>query len=137
MSAQSSLLACAKAEIIGLHEFFVHWFTAGSDDAVDFQRCERAFADGFTQIAPDGVPHDRAAIIARLMTAKNSLKTGFSINITAITPLWQNEHALLAGYVEQQLLDGKHTQRRSTALFVQQTSAPNGVAWRHLHETWM
>ncbi len=137
MSARRITLTSIRDEILGLHEFFVRWFCAGPSTKLDFARCEDALAADFHLVMPDGSMVERSNIIATLRAARGSAKPGFSIAIEHLAPLWQDRGAILVTYVEAQVRDGRPTRRRSSALFSAHNSAPHGVAWRHLHETWM
>lgn len=137
MSGKPSLFSCAASEIVEIHDFFARWFSGRAGAATEFERCEQAFEAEFGMVTPDGRLLGRTEIVERLRTARGSVGAGFQITIEAITPLWQSAGAILVGYVEAQLLDGRPTRRRSSALFQRRASAPNGAAWRHLHETWM
>jgi hypothetical protein len=125
----------ARREVIALHEFFVRWFTSG--EGADFASCERAFAPDFAMVTPEGKLHGRDAIVAMLRDARGALSPGFAITILDPHPVWTDGDAVLLGYVEQQYRDGRVTRRRSTALFTRDASAPRGVVWRYLQETWM
>lgn len=137
MSDRPIALTSIREEIVGLHEFFVLWFCAGPQTNLDFARCDDALAADFHMVTPDGSMVERPSLIAALRAARGSAKPGFSIAIEHLTPLWQDRGTILVTYVEAQIRDGRPTRRRSSALFSTQDSAPHGVAWRHLHETWM
>ena len=126
----------ARREVLALHDFFVVWFRPGAT-AIDFGQCEAALAPDFRMVAPDGKVNDRAAVLRRLRQARGALPADFAIVIAAIEPLWQQGDAILLGYVEEQYRSGSITRRRSTALFTAEATAPRGVVWRHLQETWM
>ncbi|SDR60144.1 hypothetical protein SAMN05444161_7328 [Rhizobiales bacterium GAS191] len=134
---ERSLLDCATAEIVERHEFFVRWYTDPSPDGAEFARSETAFDAEFVMVTPDGDAHGHAQVIEFLRGARGSADAGFRIAIEAVEPLWQGEDAILVGYVEAQQRDGLSTRRRSSALFVRSEAAPQGVAWRHLQETWL
>ena len=136
MTDARPLAELARDEVLALHELFVAWFRQGSD-AGDLGSWEAALASDFRMVTPDGVVIVRAALLERLLQARNSQPADFSIVISAIEPLWQERDAVLLGYVEQQYRSGSITRRRSTALFTAAPSAPRGVVWRHLQETWM
>jgi hypothetical protein len=136
MTDGSPLAELARREVFVLHELFGAWFRAGTT-AVDFSLCEAALAPDFCMVAPDGMVNDRAAVLQRLRQARNSQPADFAIVISAVEPLWQQGDAILLGYVEEQYRSGSTTRRRSTALFTAEPSAPRGVVWRHLQETWM
>jgi hypothetical protein len=136
MTDSVSLAEMARKEVLALHEFFVSWFRRGGPD-VDFHLCEAAFAPDFRMVMPDGVVQDRAAIVAMVRRARGALPEDFAIDISDIEPLWQERDAILLGYVEQQYRNPSITRRRSTAMFTAEPSAPRGVVWRHLQETWL
>jgi hypothetical protein len=126
----------ARDEAVALHAFFVAWFL-DQDDAPDFETCERAFAPDFRMVTPDGTAHDLAETLARLRAARGTAKPGFRIDVLDPRPVWIGDGAVLLEYVEQQYRDGRSTRRRSTGMFTLDPSAPRGVKWRHLQETWI
>jgi hypothetical protein len=137
MNANPSLLDRASAEIIAFHRFFVAWYDAATADGVDFGRCEQVFGRNFHMIPPTGRIFDRAEAIALIRSNRASFKGDFSIDIEDIRPFWEEGGMILVTYVEKQDRRGVKTARRASALFVDNPSAPHGVEWRHLHETWM
>jgi hypothetical protein len=126
------LAAAAAREIEELHGVFVELFCGWSRD---FSRCAAAFSAHFEMVTPDGKNHDRAGVLLALEKAK--APADFSIGISNIRPLWEDQKSVLIQYVEQQYRNGKTSRRLSTALFEAEAKAPCGVLWRHLHETWM
>lgn len=132
-----TLFSRAGAEVVGLHRFFVDWFVAARADAVDFSRFEDVMGEGLTMIAPSGQILDRDAVIDHVRSSRATCDDGFAISIEDIRPGWQTEGAIVVLYVEAQLRGGKHSRRQSSAVFTTSSSAPNGVEWRHLHETWL
>ena len=137
MSGASSLFSKASAEVIDLHRFFVDWFVAARADAVDFDRFERVMGEGLRMVTPDGKVLDRDAVVDHVRTSRASCDDGFAISIDDIRPGWQDADTIVVFYVEAQLRAGKHSRRQSSAVFTTSSSAPNGVEWRHLHETWL
>ena len=137
MSHKASLFSSAKAEITEIHAFFVHWFTESSAEPQEFKRLEESFDAEFAMVTPDGQLHARAEVLWRLRKAKASMEKKFAIHVEDITLLWHDGDAVLVGYVEAQTIGERHTRRRSTALLEKRDSTPNGVTWRHLHETWI
>ena len=138
MSAiNKTLFSKASAEVIDLHRFFVDWFVAERADKADFSRFERAMGDGFGMVAPDGKVLDRDAVVDHVRSSRASCDDGFTISIEDIRPGWQDADTVVVIYVEAQLRGGRRSRRQSSAVFTTSSSAPNGVQWRHLHETWL
>ena len=75
--------------------------------------------------------------MTRLLAARGSTSPDFTIETLDARAVWQAGDAALLEYVEQQYRDGRTTRRQSTALFTLAPSAPRGVVWRHLQETWI
>ncbi|MDP9138423.1 MAG: DUF4440 domain-containing protein [Pseudomonadota bacterium] len=130
------LAELARREAVALHAFFVQWFRDAAG-TVDFSFCERSLAPDFTMVTPDGRVHDRAAVLERIRQAHGTAPADFAIIIRDPRPLWQGRDAVLLGYVEQQVRDGRQTRRRSSGLFTRRPASLHGVVWRHLQETWM
>lgn len=126
----------AVREVHELHAFFVAWFRRDTAAATDFARCERALAPDFRMVAPEGNVYERAPIMARLKEMRGRDEKNFAINILQPRVVWRKDDAVLLEYIEQQYREGEETKRRSTVLFTGDPSAPLGVVWRHLHETW-
>jgi len=128
----SRLFAAAACEIVEFHTYLEELFTLRTRD---LQRCESAFSPNMTMVAPDGNRRNRADILKGLEKARAD--AGFKITISDMELLREDEKSALIHYVEQQYRDGETSRRRSTAFFEAEVSAPCGVVWRHLHETWM
>jgi len=131
------LFSRASAEVVDLHRFFVDWFVAARADTVDFTHFERVMGEGFSMIAPSGNILDRDAVIGHVRDSRATCDEGFAISIEDIRTGWQDADTIVVFYVETQLRGGKHSRRQSSAVFTTSSSAPNGVEWRHLHETWL
>lgn len=137
MSGEHSLFSRASAEVVGMHRFFVDWFVVARADAVDFGRFEAAMGESFAMVVPDGQVLDRDAVVDHVRSSRASCDDGFAISIEDIRPGWQSADTIVVFYVEAQLRAGKHSRRQSSAVFTTSSSAPNGVEWQHLHETWL
>ena len=133
----NSLFSRASTEVVDLHRFFVDWFVEARADTVDFNRFERVMGEGLTMIAPSGDVLDRDAVVDHVRESRASCDDGFVIEIEDIRPGWQTADTIVVLYVEAQLRGGKRSRRQSSAVFTANSSAPNGVEWRHLHETWL
>lgn len=127
-----------KTEICQLHDFFGAWFTgalANTDE--NFARFADVMAEGFAIISPSGKLTERPTLLTGLRAA-HGRQPGIRI--------WTQHHQLrhqagdlaLLTYEEWQMTAaGETTARLSTVLFQAQAGAPNGVAWLHVHETWL
>ena len=128
------LAELAAREVVALHEFFVAWFRPGP--APDFRACEGAFHPDFQMVTPDGRLLGRSEIIQGIQASRGRLAASLTIDILDIRTLWQEGDAVLLAYIEQQYREGRTTRRRSSALLLRAASAPRGILWRHLQETW-
>ncbi|WP_349960223.1 hypothetical protein [Rhizobium sp. ZPR3] len=137
MSQESSLFRKASAEVIDFHRFFEAWYNAATADNTDFDRCERTFGQAFHMIPPTGRLFDRAETIELIRTNRASFRGDFSIEISDIRSSFETEDTIVLTYVEAQMRAGKYSRRQASALFTASSSAPNGVEWQHLHETWL
>jgi hypothetical protein len=127
----------AIRECVELHEFFRAWLTPHNGSKLDPQRFERAFDPEFRLVGPDGGVRDRAAIVGWLHDLKEGRGADFRMEVSDFRAVWQQGDAILLEYVETQYLQGKTTQRQSTALLKRAPEAPIGIAWVHLQETWL
>ena len=128
------LAELAAREVVALHEFFVAWFRPGP--APDFRACEGAFHPDFRMVTPEGRMLGRAEIIQGIQASRGRLAASLTIDILDSRTLWQEGDAALLAYIEQQYREGRTTRRRSSALLLRAASAPRGILWRHLQETW-
>jgi hypothetical protein len=125
----------AIREVHELHEFFVHWFR-GLVGPERLERLSSALSADFRMISPSGVTDDRRSILKSMAGAHGRVEQ-IEIWIENAEIRWQTEEACLATYEEWQKRDGEVAARTSSVLFEVSTAAPNGLAWRHLHETWL
>lgn len=130
------LAADAIAEVHGLHRFFEAWL-AGTAPRTGFARCADALAPGFVQIDPAGAVNPRDALLAGLEAAHGRAGAGFAIRIADCIACCIAGPVCLVDYVEHQQTSAGPTARRSSALFGRAPGTPSGVAWLHLHETWI
>lgn len=126
--------ACER-EIRSLHEFFVEWYH-GAHERDAFDRVERALADEFTVVSPDGETVDRATVLEGVREGYDRRST-FDIEIRAVSPVVDRQAIAVVRYEEWQSTPDDETGRASVACFVPADAAPNGVAWTFLQETWI
>ena len=131
------LVDLAIRECVELHAFFLAWLSPHNGTKLDPQRFERAFDPAFRLVGPDGGVRDRAAIVGWLHDLKEGRGADFRMEVSDFNAVWQQGDAILLEYVETQYLQGKTTQRQSTALLKRAPDAPAGMVWVHLQETWL
>ena len=135
------LVDLAIRECVELHAFFLAWLRphglSANGTKLDPQRFERAFDPAFRLVGPDGGVRDRAAIVGWLHDLKEGRGADFRMEVSDFRAVWQEGDAILLEYVETQYLQGKTTQRQSTALLKRAPEAPAGMIWVHLQETWL
>lgn len=126
--------ACQR-EVVGLHEFFVEWFTGqieNSDEA--FDRVARALGSEFVLIGPDGRGRGREVVLASIR-GQYGRRADFTIEIRNFQPRLLEGGLAVVVYEEHQVVGGKANARISSAVFRGSGTAPEKVAWIHLHET--
>lgn len=136
MSGTPKLADLAWEEVVALHAFFEAWLREGNAP-MDFSEVEQAIGQDFRIISPDGTTEERDAIISSIRNSRGSRGPDFTILVLDPRAIWTGERAALLEYTEQQYRAGRTTRRRSTALLLANPSAPRGVEWRHLQETWL
>jgi hypothetical protein len=123
--------------VVGLHDFFVEWFndTVDDTDAV-FARVATVLHPDFSMVVPSGETIDRDVVLDLVRAAHASAEGAapVRIEIRSLVDRAVTDDAALVTYEEWQFAgDRLQNRRTSTAYFV--GMAPNGVVWRHLHET--
>lgn len=146
-----------RREVHELHDFFAAWYRGEHPEAA-FTRVERALAEDFTIVTPDGERIEREPLLAGIregrgegtgMGAGREATEGadagggdgdtegdeaFAIDARAVTVADVTEDRCLLTYEEHHEPAG--TARASSAWFRSSGTAPNGVAWLFVHETW-
>ena len=133
-----TLTAAARREIEALHDFFEAWFR-GDLDREAFGRPTETLAPSFRLVRPDGTELPRAAVVdgIRAGHASETDDPPFEIAIRDPRVRWASDDRCLVRYEEWQRSVGEWRGRRSTASFARDHSAPAGVVWQDLHETWI
>ena len=126
-----SLTRRVTAEVEALHVEFERWFGGQSDD---FERIETSMADDFTFVSPSGDIIERRELLAGLRASHDSRQVPIRIENVAVR--WSSDSEVLATYEEWQDHSGHTSARQSTVLFTEDETAPGGLLWRHVHETW-
>ena len=135
--SQSPLFIRARDEVVSLHEFFVAWYDKKTAAATDFDRFDKVMGPSMQMIPPSGMMLDRDAVVSYVRDNRATFDGDYAIEIADVELAWEAGHAIVVTYIEKQERRGVKTARRASVLFVESSSAPYGVEWRHLHETWM
>lgn len=128
--------AKVESEVIALHQFFEDWFNARIPDGDEsFSRLEQSLAPDFAIVSPDGRLMERESLVKGLRGAYGT-RHGLRIWIEN-TQIRMGQGGLwLATYEEWQGVGNESKGRISTVLFVEDASAPGGLRWKHVHETY-
>lgn len=133
------LSSAALAEIDRFHADVTAWFGQGPDDAV-FARIEAAIDPEFRIVRPDGAVLDRAGILAvieRGRAVHTAMDPPFLIRCEAALLRWCEGPRALVAYVETQRLAGRWTRRQTLAALRRAATAPGGLVWTDVAETWI
>lgn len=125
-------------EIHELHQFFQEWFNGSLADSDEgFARFSDVLAPGFTIVAPDGVERGRDVILDTVRAGRGS-DVGARIWIEHVQIRHTLRETIVATYEEWRRSAGQTPKGRlSTVVFGRDESAPNGLVWLHVHETWL
>ena len=138
-----SVAAHCEREVRELHTFFEAWFNGtvpSTDDA--FSRLPAVLAPDFKLVSPSGRCIDRDQVIELVRTNHPDFKATppdaeVEIRIDRFTVHLETADFILVRYQEWQARGGPATGRQSSAVFRVNDSAPLGLQWIHLHETWI
>ncbi|MBE2240152.1 MAG: DUF4440 domain-containing protein [Caldilineaceae bacterium] len=126
----------AIQEVIDLHTFFEAWLDGALPESdAAFARFAATTDPHFILIGPDGKVLDRDGVAAWIRRAHGT-RRGFRLWTTDHLIRYEDGDCTLVTYLEWQTRDGVTTCRTSTALLITHAAAPNGLQWRHVHETW-
>lgn len=127
------------AEIERLHQFFIDWFNGVVPKTEEaYTPFSSATSGDFNIVTPHGTIIPIAALAESLYGAHNH-RPGLDIKVKNMQVQQDMGEFCLATYEEWQLEKGntEWKGRTSTALLSRNDSAPAGLMWHHVHETWM
>lgn len=131
-----SKLDVVEKEVRELHRFFQDWYRGELDDEA-FQRFSGVMGEGFTIILPDASVLPRRMIIDAVRSQKGS-DAQAELWVENVRLVHSEAEFMVATYEEWQGRAGNDARGRlSTVVFTHDEDAPNGLAWRHVHETWI
>ena len=120
-------------EIVELHDFFDGVFNGTRSD---LERLSGVLAEGFSLVGPSGAVMDRAGTIAAIEAAQGA-RLGLRVSTEDHALLVEQGGVIVASYVEVHTTDDEQTRRLTTVVFTTDRSAPNGLRWERVHETWL
>ena len=136
--ALRELVRACEQEILDLHAFIEAWLVGSAPRAATaFARFADVLHPRFVMIDIRGAVRDRDELLATFESAHGQNRDGIEVAIGELDCRLERDDVCLMTYLESQRLEQVTTRRFSTALFVPHADAPNGVAWVHLHETWI
>jgi hypothetical protein len=126
-----------KAEIVELHTFFGAWLdgTLPNTDAA-FARLVETTDPAFLLITPSGEAITGAALIDQIR-AQHASRLAWRMWIERAELRCQSGDLLVATYEEWHQTADTTTTRICTAILRAAPGTPNGLAWLHVHETWL
>lgn len=134
------LARLAADEVERLHEFFHDWFVGELPDTDEaYASFADALAEDFIIISPSGTVTKKADLLARLRESHSSGKeAGVKIWIRGFElRRLLGDDVVVVNYEEWQEIGVRRTGRVSTAVLKRDETAPAGIVWLHLHETWL
>ncbi|GAA3474979.1 nuclear transport factor 2 family protein [Nonomuraea roseola] len=124
--------AC-RAEIVRHHRVIEDWLT-GRAARADLPAFADAHTPAFTLITPDGEALPLPRVLTMIEPAYGAAPT-LTIAIRDVKVVVSAESFLVATYEEHH--GGQNPSvRRATVVLVRDATAPHGLRWTHLHETW-
>lgn len=134
--ADMTELDVVETEIRELHRFFQDWYRGQLEDDA-FERFSGVMAEGFVIVLPDaGILRQKAIVDA--VRSQKATDPQARLWIENVRLVESGADYLIAMYEEWQGRDGQDARGRlSTVVFTRDEGAPNGLVWRHVHETWL
>jgi hypothetical protein len=125
------------AEITELHAFFQGWLdgTLPDTDAA-FARVVNTTDPAFVLIGPSGEITNRAALLDQIR-AGHASRPGWRMWIERAELRCCSGDLRVATYEEWHQTGEATTARICTAVLRAAPGTPNGLAWLHVHETWL
>lgn len=123
-----------RREVDELHRFFEDWLTGAAEG--NLERCESALAKDFEIVWPSGNRMKRHELLDALGDRYGE-SADLQIRIDNFSVRVVGEGLCVATYEEHHRREEGDRGRLSSALFRRRDSAPHGVEWVHVHETWL
>ncbi len=136
IAADKITVEMVETEIGVLHTEFERWFWGQS---TSLARVEDALADDFLFIGTSGRIVPRVDLMDGIRASAGSREgpDDFAIDVTDVRIAWRRGRLLSATYREVQRLASNTTTRQSSVVFEVDSTAPAGLHWLSVHETWL
>lgn len=132
----SNLLQDGTREITEVHQFFQEWFRGETTEEA-FSRFDQALDSGFVIIGPGGQALDRGTIL-EAVRRQHGADPEAVIDVRNVALRMETETTAVFTYEEwHRQPDRTMRGRLSTVVIAREARAPNGLRWRHVHETWL
>ncbi|MBD8514048.1 DUF3291 domain-containing protein [Photobacterium sp. CAU 1568] len=132
----NNILTKCKKEVDDLHDFLQQWFQGEISNTSENRELLSSRFDQFGELlSPDGLIEPFHCLENRFNSAHGKFLNA-KIWITGFTPVLLNNKDILVKYTEWRQIDGETNVRFTTALLSEKNKAPNGIVWKHIHETW-
>ncbi len=122
-----------REEIDELHRFFEAYFL-GTESSIE--RAEAVFAPEFSFVGASGTESDRDNTL-QMIRDGHAHTSNLTITTSDHRLVLQTADVIVATYIEHHQLSEGINHRLSTVVFVPDPTAPNGLLWKHVHETWI
>ncbi len=128
--------AMIEDEIRTLHVEFERWFWGRS---TSLERVENALADEFLFIGTNGRVVPRHDLMEGIRAAAGSYEgpESFAIEVAEVKVVWHRGRLVSASYLEIHRDASNTTTRQSSVVFEVDSTAPDGLRWMSVHETWL
>jgi hypothetical protein len=132
-----SIVSRCSDEIHLFHEVLQRWLCGESEEPrLDLNYMSAALAHDMLLVSPVGKIEAQEELLNRLSSAYGA-RPDVRIRISDYEAIMESKNNLLARYIETRTCPETQDVRVSTVLFSQENGLPNGVTWRHIHETWL
>ncbi|MBF6332217.1 hypothetical protein [Nocardia transvalensis] len=121
-----------EAEVVAVNQLLATWFGTDADPEI-LDRVAATQAETFSMLSIDGVPVSQSELLAELRRKRNS-RPGLKIEISDFEVLFAEGDIRVIRCLERHLLDGKRSDRWTTAVLTAQPTTPR-FRWQVLHES--
>jgi hypothetical protein len=135
-----SIVDQCEREIVRFHKVFADWLRGDIPDTDEaFEAFRGALSRDFVMVVPQGrlLRYPELIRAVRDVHGQRADTENYRIWIEDVEVQVDHEDAIMATYEEWEVAGSERQGRLSSALLVFDDSMPEGLQWRHLHETWL